>query len=205
VSCASPRAEAVEALRWVRELIASGRARPDQIAVCATATKDWDDHMLVLAADASLPLHFSHGVPALASREGQACAALADILLNGLSQERVRRFFSHAAAHSRALAELPATWAQGLRPGAALFELEQWRRALDEAHARRADGVDVRPLIIPVLEMLASGAAAANASGGLLLGRAAEGFWVEALRCAPAEALELSLQELRLPDGRDPG
>ena len=26
VSCASPRAEAVEALRWVRELIASGRA-----------------------------------------------------------------------------------------------------------------------------------------------------------------------------------
>jgi hypothetical protein len=204
VSCASPRAEAVEALRWVRELIASGRARPDQIAVCATATKDWDDHMLVLAADASLPLHFSHGVPALASREGQACAALADILLNGLSQERVRRLFSHAA-HSRALAELPATWAQGLRPGAALFELEQWRRALDEAHAGRADEVDVRPLIIPVLEMLASGPTAANASGDLLLGRAAEAFWVEALRRAPAEALELSLEELRLPDGRDPG
>ena len=42
-------------------------------------------------------------------------------------------------------------------------------------------------------------------SGGLLLGRAAEAFWVEALRRAPAEALELSLQELRLPDGRDPG
>jgi PD-(D/E)XK nuclease superfamily len=205
VSCASPRAEAVEALRWVRELIASGRARPDQIAVCATATKDWDDHMLVLAADANLPLHFSHGVPALASREGQACAALADVLLNGLSQERVRRLFRHAAAHSRALAELPATWAQGLRPGAALFELEQWRRALDEAHAGRADGADVRPLIIPVLEMLASGATAANSSGGLLLGRAAEAFWVEALRRAPAEALELSLEELRLPDGRDPG
>ena len=205
VSCASPRAEAVEALRWVRELIASGRARPEQIAVCATATKDWDDHMLVLAADAGLPLHFSHGVPALASREGQACAALADILLNGLSQERVRRLFSHAASHSRALAELPGAWAHGLRPGAALFELEQWRRALDEAHDRRADGVDVRPLIISVLEMLARGAAAAHQSGGLLLGRAAEAFWVEALRRAPAEALELSLQELRLPDGRDPG
>jgi PD-(D/E)XK nuclease superfamily len=205
VSCASPRAEAVEALRWVRELIASGGARPEQIAVCAAATKDWDDHMLVLAADAGLPLHFSHGVPALASREGQACAALADILLNGLSQERVRRLFSHAASHSRALAELPGTWAHGLRPGAALFELEQWRRALDEAHARRADGVDVRPLIISVLETLARGAAAAHQSGGLLLGRAAEAFWVEALRRAPAEALELSLQELRLPDGRDPG
>ncbi len=205
VSCASPRAEAVEALRWIRELIASGRARPDEIAVCATATEDWDDHMLVLAADAGLPLHFSHGMPALASREGQACAALADVLINGLSQGRVRRLFGHAAGRSRGLNALPPSWAQGLRPGAALFELEQWRRALDEAHAHRTDGVDVRPLLIPVLEVLARGAAAADAAGGLLLGRAGRALWVEALRRAPPEALEFSLQELRLPDGRDPG
>lgn len=205
VSCASPRAEAVEALRWIRELIASGCARPDEIAVCATATEDWDDHMLVLTADAGLPLHFSHGVPALASREGQACAALADVLLNGLSQDRVRRLFGHAAGRSRGLDALPSTWAQGLRPGAALFELEQWRRALDEAHTHRADGVDVRPLLIPVLEMLARGAGAADAAGGLLLGRGARAIWVEALRRAPPEALEFSLQELRLPDGRDAG
>jgi RecB family exonuclease len=205
VSCASPRAEAVETLRWIRELIVSGRARPDEIAVCATATGDWDDHMLVLAADAGLPLHFSHGVPALASREGQVCAALADVLLNGLSQDRVRRLFGQVAGRGRGLDALPPSWAQGLRSGAALFELEQWRRALDEAHAHRADGVDVRPLIIPVLEVLARGAVAADAAGGLLLGRAARALWVEALRRAPPEALELSLQELRLPDGRDPG
>ena len=164
VSCASPRAEAVEALRWIRELISSGRARPDEIAVCATATEDWDDHMLVLAADAGLPLHFSHGVPALASREGQVCAALADVLLNGLSQDRVRRLFGHAAGRSRGLDALPASWAQGLRPAAALFELDQWRRALDEACAHRTDGVDVRPLLIPVLEVLARGAGAADAA-----------------------------------------
>lgn len=205
VSCASPRAEAVEALRWIRELIASGRVRPDEIAVCATATEDWDDHMLVLAADAGLPLHFSHGVPALASREGQVCAALADVLLNGLSQDRVRRLFGHAAGRSRGLDALPPSWAQGLRPGAALFEFEQWRRALDEAHAHRTDGIDVRPLLIPVLEVLAGGAGTADAAGGLLLGRAARALWVEALRRAPPEALEFSLQELRLPDGRDPG
>lgn len=205
VSCASPRAEAVEALRWIRELIASGRVRPDEIAVCATATEDWDDHMLVLAADAGLPLHFAHGLPALASWEGQVCAALADVLLNGLSQDRVRRLFGHAAGRSPGLDALPANWAQGLRPGAALFELEQWRRALDVAHAHRTDGVDVRPLLIPVLEVLARGASAADAAGGLLLGRAARALWVEALRRAPPEALEFSLQELRLPDGRDPG
>src|SRR4051794_36489337 len=52
VSCATPRAEVVEALRWTRELIALGRARPEEIAICATATQDWDDHILVLASDA---------------------------------------------------------------------------------------------------------------------------------------------------------
>lgn len=73
VSCANPAAEVVEALRWMRELIASGRARPEEISICATSTGEWDEHFLVLAADADLPLHLSHGVPALASREGQAC------------------------------------------------------------------------------------------------------------------------------------
>ena len=42
-------------------------------------------------------------------------------------------------------------------------------------------------------------------AGGLLLGSAARALWTEALRRAPPEALEFSLQELRLPDGRDPG
>jgi hypothetical protein len=205
VSCAAPRAEVVEALRWVRELISSGRARPDEIAVCATATEDWDEHMLVLATDAGLPVHFSHGVPALASREGQACAALADVLLNGLSQDRVRRLFGHAAGRSQALEALPLTWAEGLRPDAALFELEQWRRALGNAHACRVDAVDVRPVVEPVLELLVRGPGAAAEAGDLLLVAAARALWAEALRRAPPEALEFSLQELCLPDGRDPG
>jgi hypothetical protein len=34
-------------------------------------------------------------------REGQACAALADVLLNGLSQDRVRRLFGRAAGRSQ--------------------------------------------------------------------------------------------------------
>lgn len=205
ISCATPRAEVIEALRWTRELIACGHARPDEIAICATATDDWDAHMLVLAADAELPVYFSHGVPALASRDGQACAALADVLINGLSQDRVRRLFRHAAGHSPRLKALPPTWAQGLRSGAALFELEQWRRALDEAQARRADAVDVRPLVTPVIELLTRGPDAADEAGALLLGSAAQTLWMEALRRAPAQALEFSLQELRRPDDRDPG
>jgi hypothetical protein len=205
VSCANPRAEVVEALRWMRELIASGRARPEEIAICATATEDWDDHFLVLVADAQLPLHFSHGVPILASPEGQACAALADVLLNGLSQSRIRRLFGHVTARSRALTPLPTTWSLGLQPGATLFELDQWRRALDEATGLRTDGIDPRPIVMPILELLARGPVAAEQGGSILLGTAARAIWTEALRRASAAALEFSLQELRLPDGRDPG
>lgn len=204
VSCATPRAEVIEALRWVSELIASGRARPQQIAICATATEEWDDHMLALASDGGLPLHFSHGVPALASRKGQTCAALADVLLNGLSQDRVRRLLGHVAGRSEVLKELPPTWAHGLQPGAALFEVDQWRHALDEAHRRRTDGVDIRWTLMPILEHLAQGPKAALQTGELLLDKAARALWTEALHRAPAEALEFSLQELRLPDGCDP-
>lgn len=205
VSCATPHAEVIEALRWVRELIAAGRARPEEIAICATSTADWDDHMLILAADAGLPLHFSHGVPALASREGQACAALADVLLNGLSQDRVRRLVGHARGRSSALHDLPPNWAQGLRSGAALFELDQWRRALEEVRHDRDDAIDVGQALIPVLDCLAQGSDAAEQAGNLLLGTAARELWTEALRRAPPEALEFSLQELRVPDGRDAG
>jgi len=205
VSCANPRAEVVEALRWMRELIASGRARPEEIAICATATEDWDEHFLVLVAEADLPLHLSHGKPVLASHEGQACAALADVLLKGLSQDRIRRLFGHAAGRSRALADLPTTWSLGLQPGAALLELDHWRRALDEATGSRTDRVDPRPIVMPVLELLARGPEAAEQAGSMLLGPAARALWTEALRRAPAEALEFSLQDLRLPDGRDPG
>jgi hypothetical protein len=205
VSCANPRAEVVEALRWMRELIASGQAKPEEIAICATSMEEWDEHFLVLATDADLPLHFSHGVPALASRDGQACGALADVLLNGLSQDRVRRLFSHAAGRSHALQHLPRNWALGLQGGAALFELDHWLRALDEASRLRTDSVDPRPILIPVLELLAHGPDAAEQAGVMLLETPARALWSEALRRAPPKALEFSLQKLRLPDGRDPG
>ena len=89
--CADPKSEVIEALRWARELLSSGRAKPEDIAIAATSTEDWDDHVLAYAASAGLPVHFSHGVAALSRPEGQACAALADLLTNGLSQERVWR------------------------------------------------------------------------------------------------------------------
>ncbi len=86
VSCADPHHEAVEALRWVRSLLVAGRARPNEIAISAASPDAWDGHILALAADTGLRIHFSHGVPALSTRDGQRCAALADVLLRGLSE-----------------------------------------------------------------------------------------------------------------------
>ena len=202
VSCADPHAEVVEALRWVRELLATGEAPPEEISICAPATELWDEHFVVLASAAELPIHFSHGVTALSSREGQACGALADVLLNGLSQDRL---FGHAAGSSRALAGLSRDWAAGLRPGAGLFTIDQWRQVFYNSAAHAGDNTDPRPLIIPVLELLAKGPEIAVEAGEALLGAAARSLWIEALRRAPPKALEFSLQELHLPDGRDPG
>lgn len=205
VACADPRAEVVEALRWMRELIASGAARPEEIAICSATTEAWDMHMLALGRDAELPLHFSHGLPSLASRDGQACAALAELLLNGLSQERVRRLTGYGRPAGKALNALPPRWYIGIEEDAALFEYGQWERALDRAVRIRKDGIDPRPTLLPVLELLNQGIDAAERAGEKLLGPGQLAIWCDALRRGPAKALPFSLGELRIPDERDPG
>lgn len=204
VACADPRAEIVEALRWMRGLIASGAAKPEEIAICSATTETWDMHMLALGRDAQLPLHFSHGLPSLASRDGQVCAALAELLLNGISQERVRRFMAYQRGAGKDLVAVPANWHIGIEADAALFEYGQWERALEKAARSRSDGVDARPTLLPVLRLLNDGIDAADRAGALL-GPSALALWREALRRGPAKALPFSLEELRIPDERDPG
>ena len=99
VSASTAYHEAIEALRWARQLIASGTADPAEIAIASVTPADYDDHFLALRADANLDLHFVHGVKITACREGQAAAALADILVRGLSQTRMRRLASLLAAY----------------------------------------------------------------------------------------------------------
>jgi len=69
-SCANPHHEALEAVRWARSLLASGTARPEEIAITAASPADFDDHVMALAGDANLPVHFAHGVKAVTTREG---------------------------------------------------------------------------------------------------------------------------------------
>lgn len=106
----------MEALRWARQLLATGEVKAEDIAIAATSTQEWDDHFLAYAKSAALPVHFSHGVPALSTADGQTCAALADILNNGLTQERVWRLIRRLPARPFACS-LPDDWFAGIPRG----------------------------------------------------------------------------------------
>jgi len=201
---ADPKAEVVEALRWVRQLLSSGEVKAADIAIAATATPDWDDHFLAYSRNAGLPLHFSHGIPALSTPSGQACAALADILTSGLSQGRVWRLFRRLPVQPF-MSTLPEGWFAGLPRSAGLRTLDQWREALAVTRIHRPEGDLTESILLPVLELLARGAVASYDAGEFLLGGASRAMWSEALQSAPSHAIALSLQALRVSDGRDPG
>jgi len=202
--CADPRNEVREALRWARALVAGGKAAPHEIAISAASPSAWDDAFLVLSREAGMILHFTHGIPALATAEGQACAALADILLRGLSQERVRLLFARLP-RSPAKENLPSDWAKGLRRSAALTGPGLWRHALEQTRDERANGDLAERVLLPILEDLAGGIVSADGVGRRLLIGPALTLWRDALRMAPPQAIEFSLQALRVADGREPG
>ncbi len=130
VTCADPRSEAMEALRWIRSLLSSGIAAPHEVAVVAVDPSEWDEHMMAMVLESGLPVHFSHGVPALATADGQACAALADVLTEGLSQDRVRRLLGHLRGNGGALGALPRDALRHVAADATLATMEHWTVAL---------------------------------------------------------------------------
>lgn len=202
VSCADPHHEVVESLRWARQLIASGIAKPHEIAIASASTMAWDDHFLALAGDTGLRLHFSHGVPALATRDGQRCAALADILLHGLSQQRVRRLFLSCQGQGLALDRLPEGWLGALPRGATLPILEDWRRAIAAANLKERSLAPAEA-VLPLLTTLLKGPTASNEAAVLFLRGRSLQIWEAATRSAPADAVELSLRKVRLAPETD--
>jgi hypothetical protein len=126
VSAATTYHEAVEAMRWARQLLASGQAKPADIAFASTSPTDYDAHFLSLRDDANIDVHFVHGTAVTASRDGQAAAALADVLIRGLSQNRLRRL----ANHSPAFARFPVGWMRLIPADAPLATPIAWERVL---------------------------------------------------------------------------
>lgn len=194
VTCATARHEVIEAMRWVRRLLASGNVQAGQIAIAAASPGEYDDLLLAIGEEASLDLHFAHGRRALATRDGQAAAALADLLLHGLSQDRVRRLARLAHAEGTPFGRMPEDWQRALPRAAPLPSPERWRQAT------AALPTDALTTLLPAIDLLAEGPAKAAEAGELFLRGTARLLWGRALLRAPATALEGSLGALRLPD-----
>ena len=141
MSAATAYHEAIEAMRWARNLLASGVA-PADIAIATTSPADYDDHFVALRADANIDLQFVHGVRTVTTRDGQAAAALADILVRGLSQTRIRRLAS-LCGESAPFATLPEDWLGVLPTDAPLSTTAAWNRLLARLSASDwPDGID---------------------------------------------------------------
>ncbi|MGG5819370.1 PD-(D/E)XK nuclease family protein [Falsiroseomonas sp. HW251] len=197
--CGGPRHEVIEALRWARKTLAAGTVGPHRVGIAAASTTPYDDMMAALAEESGLDVHFAHGRPALLTPDGQAAAALADILLRGLTQERVRRLLARLKDNRRPRKDLPQDWHRALEPDATLSTPERWELALSGEERK-----PIRDVMVPLVTMLAEGPDAAQEAGKLLDGPAAE-LWKRALTRADPAALDRELASLRVTDDNDPG
>ncbi|MYH90941.1 MAG: PD-(D/E)XK nuclease family protein, partial [Gammaproteobacteria bacterium] len=202
VSAATTYHEAIEALRWARRLITSGIAEPVEIAIAAVTPADYDDHFLALRADANLDLHFVHGVKVTASREGQAAAALADILLRGLSQTRVRRLNTLLRAYPGPFRNLPDGWTRILPVNSTLSSAAEWVRLIHRLISEDwPDGTDHGSELGAIVELLDRGIEAAEKVGERLLQGRTLAIWRRAIAGGAAASLDLTLEKLRQDDG----
>ncbi|WP_306392534.1 PD-(D/E)XK nuclease family protein [Telluria beijingensis] len=205
VSAATPAHEALEAMRWMRRLLASGEARADQIALASSDPASFDAHLLALRDDAGIDLHFVHGVPVAASRDGQAACALADILVRGLSQLRLRRLVRLCSPDAPLLDDLPEGWLRALPADAALASSASWERLLARLTAADwPDAFDHTPALATLVNLLQQGPDAAQAAGERLLGGRALAIWRRALAAGPAASLLATLENMKQDDGLDP-
>ena len=206
VSASTALHEAIEAMRWARQLVTSGEVDPAEIAIASVTPADYDDHFLALRADGNLDLHFVHGVKITACREGQAAAALADILVRGLSQTRMRRLAELLAAYPGPFQALPQGWTRILPADAPLTSPEAWTHLLDRLTAADwPDEVDHGPAIREIISLLSQGITAAGAIGRALLHGRTLAIWRKALLTGPAASLDLTLETLKQDDGLDAG
>lgn len=200
VSAATAYHEAIEAMRWVRSLLVSGVAS-SEIAVASSSPTDYDDYFLALRADANINLHFVHGVRTVTTREGQAAAALADIVVRGLSQSRLRRLAA-LCRDSAPFEALPESWLRVLPTDAPLSTAAAWNRLFARLKPEDwSDGADHVPELRAAVELLAKGSDAALQIGDVFLTGRALAIWRKALLAGPAASIDGTLETLKQDDG----
>jgi hypothetical protein len=205
LSCADPTHEVVEALRWVRRLLTEGH-EPAELGLAAASVAEHDDALHALLEETQLPIHAAHGLRAVTTGDGQRAAALADLLVRGLDQTRVRRAVgSIRNLPASPLAALPDDWAARIPGEAALNDLARWRRALEDgARTGWPGGPAAAALLSSFVTDIAAGPAEAEALGERWLAGRSLALWRRALAEGPPAAIDVSLSHLRLDDGVDP-
>ncbi|WP_192247473.1 PD-(D/E)XK nuclease family protein [Mesorhizobium caraganae] len=201
VSAATAYHEAIEAMRWARSLLASGRAAPSDIAIATASPADYDVHFLGLRADANIDLHFVQGVKTVTTRDGQAAAALADIVVRGLSQSRIRRLAALCRG-STPFASLPEGWLRILPADAPMSTPNAWDRLLARLKPKDwPDDADHAPALRAAIDLLAKGADAAPEIGEVFLKGRALAIWRKGLLAGPAASIDTTLETLKQDDG----
>lgn len=200
VSTATAYHEAIEAMRWARSLLASGVA-PSDIAIATASPADYDDHFLSLRTDANIDLHFVHGVRTVTTREGQAAAALADIVVRGLSQSRLRRLAA-LCRDSASFESLPEGWLRVLPTDAPLSTANAWNRLLARLKLEDwPDGADHTSALRAAINLLAKGPDTAHEIGEAFLKGRALAIWRKPLLAGPAASVDATLETMKQDDG----
>ena len=200
VSAATGYHEAVEAMRWARSLLASG-VSPADIAIASTSPSDYDDHFLALRADANIDLHFVHGIRAVATRDGQASAALADIIVRGLSQLRLRRLVAQCR-DAAPFAVLPDGWLRILPPDTPLATADSWDLLFGRLRSEDwPDGTDHTTKLKAAITLLQKGPIAAGEIGEAFLKGHALTIWRKALMIGPAVSIDTTIEAMKQDDG----
>ena len=140
-------------------------------------------------------------MPALSVRDGQRCAALADLLVRGLSEQRVRRLLALCVAKAPNLTACPRI---GFARCPAVLRFCASKTGSAYSKEWRAAGRRKLGGFLPLLKVLTRGPEASAEAGALLLRRRSRTIWETALRAAPPHAIELTLQNIRLADENDP-
>lgn len=200
VSAATTYHEAIEAMRWARSLLTSG-VEPSDVAIATASPADYDDHFLALRADANFDVHFVHGIRTVSTREGQATAALADVLVRGLSQSRFRRLAA-LCRDSAPFDTLPEGWLRVLPADAPLSTPSAWDRLLTRLKPEDwPDGVDHGQTLRSAIGLLTKGLPAIAEIGDTFLKGRARTIWRKALLAGPAASIDATLEILRQDDG----
>lgn len=200
VSAATAYHETIEAMRWARNLLASG-VSASEIAIATASTADYDDYFLALRADANIDLHFVHGVRTVTTRDGQTAAALADIVVRGLSQSRLRRLAA-LCGDSGPFETLPTGWLRVLPRDAPLSTPGAWNRLLARlAPEDWPDRSDHAPALRAAAETLTKGPEAAGEIGDAFLNGRALAIWRKALLAGPAASIDATLETMKQDDG----